>query len=59
MNDEADSPIYEGGFEDYPATYVSWYGSTAFASYYVWRLPTEWQWRAVADYSLCFYKVLQ
>ena len=39
------------GFETHPVTYVSWYGSTAFAAYYSWRLPTEWEWQAVADYD--------
>ena len=39
------------GFENHPATYVSWYGSTAFASYYGWRLPTELEWQAAADYN--------
>jgi formylglycine-generating enzyme required for sulfatase activity len=38
-------------FENHPVTYVSWYGATAFASYYGWRLPTEWEWQAVADYN--------
>ena len=41
----------DGGFDNHPVTYVSWYGSTAFASYYGWRLPTEWEWQAVADYN--------
>ena len=41
----------DAGFENHPVTYVSWYGSTAFASYYGWRLPTEWEWQAVADYN--------
>jgi hypothetical protein len=44
----------DSGFENYPITYVSWYGSTAFASYYSWRLPTEWEWQAVADYDGTF-----
>ncbi len=39
------------GFENHPVTYVSWYGATAFAAYYGWRLPTEWEWQAVADYD--------
>jgi formylglycine-generating enzyme required for sulfatase activity len=39
------------GFENHPVTYVSWYGATAFADYYGWQLPTEWQWQAVADYD--------
>jgi len=41
----------DSGFDNHPVTYVSWYGSTAFASYYGWRLPTEWEWQAVADYD--------
>ena len=44
----------DSGFENHPVTYVSWYGSTAFASYYGWRLPTEWEWQAVADYDGSF-----
>jgi formylglycine-generating enzyme required for sulfatase activity len=39
------------GFDNHPVTYVSWYGSTAFCNYYGYRLPTEWEWRAVADYD--------
>jgi len=41
----------DSGFENHPVTYVSWYGSTAFADYYGWRLPTEWEWQAVADHE--------
>lgn len=41
----------ENGFENHPVTYISWYGATAFATYYGWRLPTEWEWQAVADYD--------
>lgn len=40
-----------GGFENHPVTYVSWHGATAFGNYYGWRLPTEWQWQAAADYD--------
>ncbi|MCK4886192.1 MAG: SUMF1/EgtB/PvdO family nonheme iron enzyme [Planctomycetes bacterium] len=36
---------------NHPVVYVSWYGATAFCNYYSWRLPTEWQWQAVADYD--------
>jgi formylglycine-generating enzyme required for sulfatase activity len=32
-------------------TYVSWYGSTAFCNYYGYRLPTEWEWQAVANFD--------
>lgn len=36
---------------NHPVVMVSWYGATAFADYYGWRLPTEWEWQAVADYD--------
>jgi formylglycine-generating enzyme required for sulfatase activity len=36
---------------DHPVVMVSWYGATAFCSYYGYRLPTEWEWQAVADYD--------
>lgn len=41
----------DAGFENHPVTYITWYGATAFASYYGWRLPTEWEWQAAADYD--------
>jgi formylglycine-generating enzyme required for sulfatase activity len=41
----------DSGFERYPVTYVTWFGAMAFANYYGWRLPTEWEWQAVADYN--------
>ena len=34
---------------DHPVVEVSWYGATAFCDYYSYRLPTGWQWQAVAD----------
>ncbi len=36
---------------DHPVVMVSWYGASAFAGYYGWRLPTEWEWQAAADYD--------
>ena len=44
----------DSGFENHPVTFVSWYGATAFCNYYGWRLPTEWEWQAVADYDGSF-----
>lgn len=44
----------DSGFENHPVTYVSWYGATAFCNYYGWRLPTEWEWQAVADFNGSF-----
>jgi len=41
----------EPGFEEHPVTFVTWYGATAFCSYYGWRLPTESEWQDVADYD--------
>ena len=41
----------DGGFENHPVTYISWYGARAFCNYYGFRLPTEWEWQAVADFK--------
>jgi formylglycine-generating enzyme required for sulfatase activity len=35
----------------HPVVEVSWYGAAAFCSYYGFRLPTESEWQAVADYD--------
>lgn len=48
-NDGAFSVV--GGFEHHPVTYVTWHGAMAFCHYYGWRLPTEWEWQAAADYD--------
>ncbi len=36
---------------DHPVLEVSLYGARAFATYYGYRLPTEWEWQAVADFD--------
>jgi Sulfatase-modifying factor enzyme 1 len=33
---------------NHPVVMVSWHGATAFSDYYGYRLPTEWEWQAVA-----------
>jgi formylglycine-generating enzyme required for sulfatase activity len=40
-----------GGYENHPVNFVSWYGADAFSRYYGWRLPTIWEWQAVADWN--------
>jgi hypothetical protein len=37
--------------EDFAVVEVSWYGAQAFCDYYGVRLPTEWEWQAVADFD--------
>ncbi len=41
----------EAAFERHPVTFVSWYGAMAFCDYYGMRLPTEGEWKAVANYT--------
>jgi hypothetical protein len=54
INYNGSSFAIDSGFDDHPVTYVSWYGATAFCNYYGYRLPTEWEWQAVADYDGTF-----
>jgi formylglycine-generating enzyme required for sulfatase activity len=51
INYTGSSFTVDRGFENYPVTYVSWYGATAFCNYCGYLLPTEWEWQAVADYT--------
>jgi len=36
---------------NHPVVEVSWYGAKAFCDFYGYRLPTEEEWQAVADYN--------
>jgi len=38
----------EPGFEDYPVTYVTWYGADAYSRWIGKRLPTEMEWEFIA-----------
>jgi len=51
INYTGSSFTVDDGFGGHPVTYVSWYGAMAFCNYYGWRLPTELEWQAVADYD--------
>lgn len=51
INYTGNSFTVDPGFENHPVTFVSWYGATAFCNYYGYRLPTRWEWQAVADYN--------
>lgn len=39
---------------NHPVVEVSWYGAVTFCNYYGFRLPTEWEWQAVADFDGTF-----
>ena len=43
-----DAYIPKAGYENYPATHVTWYGASAYAQYYGKRLPTEAEWEKAA-----------
>lgn len=36
------------GYEDHPATYVTWFGAQAYCEFYDWRLPGEDEWEKAA-----------
>jgi formylglycine-generating enzyme len=36
------------GYENHPATMMTWFGAKAYCEYYDWRLPTEEEWEKAA-----------
>jgi formylglycine-generating enzyme required for sulfatase activity len=36
------------GYENHPATFISWFGANAYAQFYGWRLPSEIEWEKAA-----------
>jgi formylglycine-generating enzyme required for sulfatase activity len=50
------SVLSRDGFSmaDHPVVMITWYGATAFCDNYGYRLPTEWEWQAVADFDGSF-----
>ena len=36
------------GFENHPVTFVTWFGANAYAEFYGWRLPAEFEWEKAA-----------
>ncbi|MDP8321628.1 MAG: formylglycine-generating enzyme family protein [Candidatus Stygibacter australis] len=42
------SLILDEEYEDHPVVEISWFGANAYAEYYGWRLPTEYEWEKAA-----------
>jgi len=46
-----DSFYVQNGYENFPVTYVNWYGANAYANWVGGRLPTEAEWEYLANLS--------
>ncbi len=40
--------VVQPGYENHPATMMTWFGARAYCQYYGWRLPTEVEWEKAA-----------
>ncbi len=45
---EGDSFVVQTGFENHPATFVTYFGAWAYCRYYGYRIPTEAEWEKAA-----------
>ncbi len=45
---EGDTFVVKPGYENHPATMVTWFGARAYCRYYGWRLPLEEEWEKAA-----------
>ncbi len=45
---EGDSFVVQRGFENHPATFVTYFGAWAYCRYYGYRIPTEAEWEKAA-----------
>lgn len=48
VSDNGGSFVSSAGYENHPATMVTWFGARAFCEYYDWRLPSEAEWEKAA-----------
>jgi len=48
IQQESGEFVVKPGYENHPATMVTWFGARAYCEYYGWRLPLEVEWEKAA-----------
>lgn len=48
IQQEGETFVVKPGYENHPATMVTWFGARAFCEYFGWRLPLEEEWEKAA-----------